>query len=95
MQRALTLGLGETLRIDAPFAELGKAEVVRRGAALGVPFALTLSCMNPRLRLGSGGQAHPQHCGACSKCRERHDAFVEAGLADPTDYVDTANVRAS
>jgi 7-cyano-7-deazaguanine synthase len=95
MQRALTLGLGGTLRIDAPFAELGKAGVVRRGAALGVPFELTLSCMNPRLRQGSGGQAHPRHCGACSKCRERHDAFVEAGRADPTDYVDTANVGAS
>lgn len=83
MQRALSLGLGQPLEIDAPFAELTKANVVRRGAALGVPFQLTLSCMNPRGHL---------HCGACSKCRERHDAFVDAGLADPTAYADTSNI---
>jgi 7-cyano-7-deazaguanine synthase len=90
MQRALSLGLGRTLLIEAPYADLGKAEVVRRGAALGVPFDLTLSCMNPRF----GGRPHPQHCGTCSKCRERHEAFLEAGLVDPTGYADTANVGA-
>lgn len=86
MQRAMTLGLGETLEIAAPYSTLSKAEVVRRGAALGVPFELTLSCMSPR---------GTSHCGACSKCRERHDAFRDAGLPDPTTYVETANVRAS
>ena len=48
----------------------------RRGAALGVPFELTLSCMNPS-RAG-------RHCGACSKCRERQDAFMAAGVEDRT-----------
>jgi 7-cyano-7-deazaguanine synthase in queuosine biosynthesis len=33
------------------------------------------------------------HCGACSKCRERHDAFVEAAIADPTEYATTTNLR--
>ena len=84
MGRALSLGLGHDLRVDAPFAEMSKADVVRRGAALGVPFELTLSCMNPK----NG------HCGLCSKCRERHDAFVEAGIDDPTAYVDSRYVRA-
>jgi len=32
------------------------------------------------------------HCGTCSKCRERHDAFVEAGVPDPTTYATTVNV---
>ena len=82
--RALSLGLAHDLRIDAPFATVGKADVIRRGVALGVDFNLTLSCMNPS----------PLHCGLCSKCRERHDAFVEAGVPDPTAYVDSRYVRA-
>lgn len=91
--RALTLGLAHPMTIEAPFADISKAEVVRRGIALGVPFDLTLSCMNPGVP-GPGQEASlPRHCGACSKCRERHDAFLEAGLSDPTDYVDTENVR--
>jgi len=83
MARALTLGLAHQLEIDAPYAGTSKADVIRRGLALGVPFDLTLSCMSP---VGT------RHCGACSKCRERHDAFVESGLADPTSYVHTANL---
>jgi 7-cyano-7-deazaguanine synthase len=85
MAHALTLGLARAIAIDAPYADMSKADVVRRGAALGVPFELSLSCMNP-----AGGR----HCGLCSKCRERHDAFVEAGVEDPTTYVDERHVRA-
>jgi 7-cyano-7-deazaguanine synthase len=44
---------------------------------LGVPLELTLSCMNPR---------NGVHCGQCSKCRERRDAFRDARVADPTSY---------
>lgn len=77
MAHALTLGLGAPIRIDAPFAERGKAEVIRLGRALGVPFELTISCMQP-----SGGR----HCGRCSKCRERRDGFAEAGMDDPAEY---------
>jgi 7-cyano-7-deazaguanine synthase len=86
--RALSLGLAHDLRIDAPFATIEKADVVKRGVALGVDFALTLSCMDPK-----GGKPFV-HCGLCSKCRERHDAFVEAGVSDPTAYVDSRYVRA-
>jgi 7-cyano-7-deazaguanine synthase len=85
MAHALSLGLAHTLEIDAPYSGVSKADVIRRGAALGVPFDLTLSCMSP---LPSA-----IHCGTCSKCRERHDAFVEAGLVDPTDYATTVNLK--
>jgi 7-cyano-7-deazaguanine synthase len=90
---ALSLGLAHPLTIDAPYAESVKADIIRRGAALGVRFELTLSCMNPVV--SPPGVALPyQHCGACSKCRERHDAFVEAGISDPTTYADRSNMKA-
>jgi 7-cyano-7-deazaguanine synthase len=83
LARALSLGLAHDLQIDAPYAGTSKADVIRRGVALSVPLDLTLSCMSP-----VAGDP-PVHCGTCSKCRERHDAFVDAGIADTTHYADT------
>jgi 7-cyano-7-deazaguanine synthase len=77
MSRALSLGLGTPIAIAAPFAAMHKADVIKRGIALGVPLELTLSCMQPNDGL---------HCGKCSKCRERRDAFREASVEDPTQY---------
>ena len=85
---ALSLGLAHRLEIFAPYAQVEKAEVIRRGAAHHVPLELTLSCMNPAVDHGV-----PRHCGLCSKCRERHDAFLAAGVTDPTEYVDARYVR--
>ena len=93
MADALSLGLAHALRIEAPYADVSKADVVRRGVGLGVPFELTLSCMNPLVASSAAGPALARHCGACSKCRERHDAFLEAGITDATDYADMADIR--
>lgn len=85
MARALGVGLAHDIAIDAPFRLLHKEEVVRRGVELGVPFEHTLSCMNPQ-RGGHGARVAYLHCGACSKCRERRDAFRAVGLHDPAPY---------
>lgn len=74
MARALSIGLGTGIEIEAPFLHLTKADVIRLGLERNVPFELTLSCMQP-----VGGM----HCGRCSKCRERRDGFRDAGVEDP------------
>jgi len=77
MARALSLGLAHDLVVDTPFAGMHKDDVIRLGVELGVPLELTLSCMNPK---------DGAHCGQCSKCRERRDAFHQAGVPDRTRY---------
>jgi 7-cyano-7-deazaguanine synthase len=77
MAEALSLGLDHGIEVATPLRDLHKEDVIRRGIELGVPLELTLSCMNP---------VGDVHCGACSKCRERRDAFERAGVADKTVY---------
>ncbi|MFE3196850.1 7-cyano-7-deazaguanine synthase QueC [Embleya sp. NPDC059237] len=67
-------------RLEAPFLHLTKADVVLSAAQLGVPFELTWSCYR-------GGS---EHCGTCSTCIERRQAFTEAGVPDPTRYAHSA-----
>ena len=83
MGAALSRGLDHTIAVAIPFAAMEKSGVVRLGVELGVPLELTLSCMNPRAG---------RHCGLCSKCRERRDSFMEAGVVDRTEYA-TAPIR--
>jgi 7-cyano-7-deazaguanine synthase len=80
MAHALGVGLAHPLAIEAPLATMSKADAIALGDQLGVPLEHTLSCMNPL------DGAIPVHCGRCSKCRERRDAFAAAGVADPTAY---------
>jgi 7-cyano-7-deazaguanine synthase len=80
MARTLSLGLNHGIEIATPFASMHKEDVIRIGRLLSVPFEHTLSCMNPVVN------GDVQHCGLCSKCRERRDAFIRAGVDDPTRY---------
>ena len=80
MGRALTIGLAHSIVVDTPFLQMDKSDVIKLGVELGVPLELTLSCMNPR---------DDRHCGECSKCRERRDGFIDAGVTDPTVYATT------
>jgi 7-cyano-7-deazaguanine synthase len=80
MARALSLGLDHPIEIATPFVSLHKEDVIRLGVSLAVPLELTLSCMNPV------DAPLPRHCGLCSKCRERRDAFNAAGVVDPAVY---------
>ena len=62
-----------------PFLHLSKADIVREGVRVGVPFDRTWSCYE-------GGQSH---CGRCGTCVERQEAFHLAGVEDPTQYADS------
>ena len=85
MSRSLSLGLDHAIEIATPFLDWQKEDVIKRGVELHVPLALTLSCMNP-VASEAGHTGTPRHCGLCSKCRERRDAFAAAGVADSTAY---------
>jgi 7-cyano-7-deazaguanine synthase len=69
---------GREMAIHAPLIESSKSDIIRRGIALGVDFAMTVSCYQP----DSSGRA----CGRCESCRLRREGFQEAGIADPTRY---------
>ncbi len=72
---------GAHLRIHAPLQTLSKADIIRRGAALGVDYAQTVSCYQ--------ADAEGSACGRCDSCRLRREGFLAAGIPDPTRYADT------
>jgi 7-cyano-7-deazaguanine synthase len=69
---------GRQLRIHAPLIDMTKAEIIRRGAELGVDFGMTVSCY----QADTVGRA----CGLCDSCRLRRAGFETAGIPDPTHY---------
>jgi 7-cyano-7-deazaguanine synthase len=69
---------GHPIAIEAPIVDMTKAEIVRRGLALGVDYALTVSCYE--------ADAEGRACGACDACRFRREGFRAAGVSDPTRY---------
>lgn len=69
---------GHKLTLHTPLIDLTKAEIIRRGVALGVDYAVTTSCYDPTPAGAS--------CGHCDSCSLRKKGFAEAGIVDPTDY---------
>ncbi|MDE2070261.1 MAG: 7-cyano-7-deazaguanine synthase QueC [Gammaproteobacteria bacterium] len=69
---------GRKFSIHAPLIQLSKADIIRRGTALGVNYALTVSCY----QADESGRA----CGRCDSCRLRLAGFRDAGIPDPTRY---------
>ena len=73
MNRAIVEGTGGQLHLEAPFVSWSKADIVRQGLALDVPYELTWSCYE-------GGE---QPCGTCGTCIDRARAFALNGVPDP------------
>ena len=76
MDGAATAGTFVNVRIEAPYTNITKADIVRRGTALDIDYSKTWSCY----------KGADLHCGKCGTCVERKEAFQEAGVNDPTEY---------
>lgn len=73
---AIKCGTWNKVKVLSPFCNKTKADIVRIGAKMDVPYALTYSCYK-------GGK---KHCGKCGTCVERKEAFALAKVPDPTKY---------
>lgn len=76
MDKATSAGTFVNVRVEAPYTNISKADIVRRGTALGIDYAKTWSCY----------KGSEMHCGKCGTCVERKEAFADAGVKDPTEY---------
>lgn len=77
LERTAGLAMDTSFRVLTPLGEMHKADVVRAGE--GMPVEAALSCASP---------VDGRHCGVCGKCGERRRGFIDAGVADPTSYVE-------
>ena len=73
MNQAIYEGSGHQLEIKAPFVEMTKADIVKIGLSLGVPYQLTWSCY----------EGNDTPCGTCGTCIDRQNAFLKNGIKDP------------
>lgn len=76
MKNALYLADYIGLELDAPYVDMKKEDILKRGLELGVDYSLTWSCYK-------GGQ---KACGRCGTCTERIEAFKKVGVKDPIEY---------
>ena len=76
MSEAMMQGTDTKVEICAPYTNITKGEIARRGKALGINYSETWSCYK-------GGE---KHCGKCGTCMERKEALIEAGIVDTTLY---------
>ncbi len=77
MSAAISAGTYENIFIDAPYTSISKADIARKGAALGIDYAQTWSCY----------KGLEKHCGKCGTCIERKEALAAAGITDNTEYL--------
>ncbi len=75
------MGLDHPITVEAPMRQLHKEDILAANAST-LPLHLTLTCSNPQ----QGADDGIVHCADCNKCRERHEAFIDAGIADSTIY---------
>lgn len=76
MSDAIANGTYDGIDISAPYTNITKTDIARRGAALGLDYSETWSCYK-------GGE---KHCGKCGTCTERREALRDAGIEDTTEY---------
>ena len=76
MSNAIAAGTYAGITIDAPYTEISKADIARRGKELGIDYSETWSCY----------KGEEIHCGKCATCIERKTALAEAGIHDTTIY---------
>lgn len=76
LAKAVSMCDWSEVELSRPFIDLTKTNIVTLGRLIGVPFQDTWSCYE-------GGE---KHCGLCGTCVERKEAFVNAGVPDPTEY---------
>jgi 7-cyano-7-deazaguanine synthase len=79
MAEAIRQGTYAGIEVLRPFISIRKEDIAARGHELGVDFSQTWSCYK-------GGEIH---CGKCGTCVERREAFLLAGIPDPTVYGET------
>ena len=77
MSAAISAGTYANIFIDAPYTSISKADIARKGAALGIDYAQTWSCY----------KGLEKHCGKCGTCIERKEALAAAGIIDNTEYL--------
>lgn len=76
MSAAMSAGTYDGVTVVAPYTNISKTDIARRGAMLGIDYAETYSCYK-------GGA---KHCGKCGTCVERKEALRDAGIEDKTEY---------
>lgn len=76
MSAAISAGTYDGITLESPYTDITKTEIAVRGGRLGIDYSHTYSCYK-------GGELH---CGRCGTCTERRQAFIAAGLPDPTQY---------
>ena len=77
INKAAMSGTYLNVEVDAPYTNISKTDIARRGSALGIDYSETWSCYK-------GGAVH---CGTCGTCVERKEALHDAGIDDKTEYI--------